>query len=145
MGHDWKRWFDGYARDWRAGALTSVAARYAPRFQAIKPGKSATYRNDESFVAWLDQVQRFHQQAGLSSVEIVTLQLTPMGPMFAMVSVLWAVRFEQRSTLRIQFEISYLVSGHATDTPQIVSVISHIDQREAMVANGLFRQEATAG
>jgi hypothetical protein len=101
-------------------------------FQAIKPGKNAAYPNDEGFLRWLDGVRDFHLAAGLESVEIVTLHVAPLGESQTLVSVVWAVRFEKRSTLRIQFEISYVLSGIDTDHPKILSVISHADQRAAM-------------
>lgn len=134
MGHDWKRWFEGYAADWAAGEIDAVSARYAPNFLTSKPGKSAVYHNDQTFLSWLESVRRFHLSSGLERVEIVTIREAILGEYHALVSVLWAVRFHKTLALRIQFEISYVLSTGAIDrdTPHILSIISHEDQRAAM-------------
>ena len=132
MTHDWKKWFEGYATDWTRGDYEAVSARYAPLFQAVKPGKNAVYPNDAGFRRWLERVQAFHLEAGLESVEIVTTRASNLGNAHAVVTVSWAVRFEKRSSLRIQFDISYLLSDTHTDTPRILNIVSHEDQRAAM-------------
>jgi hypothetical protein len=140
MGHDWKRWFEGYAADWASGEVEAVAARYAPSFLVSKPGKSAFYSNDRSLVAWLERVRDFHVRSGLERVEIVTVREVPLGEYHALVSVLWAVRFQKTQLLRIQFEISYTMSTRSLDTdgPLILSILSHEDQREAMRRYGIL-------
>jgi hypothetical protein len=132
MAHDWKKWFEGYAADWVEGNYDAVAARYAPLFQAVKPGKNAVYPSDAGFRRWLERVRGFHLEAGLEKVEIVTTHTTNVGASHALVSVTWAVRFEKRSSLRIQFSISYLLGDVDGDTPRILAIISHEDQRAAM-------------
>jgi hypothetical protein len=130
MARDWKRWFEGYAADWQAGEVEAVAARYAPLFMVVKPGKSSAYANDERFTAWLDRVRGFHLEAGLERVEVVTFRETTLGDHHALVSVTWAVRFERTAALRIQFDISYVLS--LGEQPAIVSAVSHEDQRQTM-------------
>ncbi|MEZ4237153.1 MAG: hypothetical protein R3F59_13560 [Myxococcota bacterium] len=128
---DWKWWFEGYADDWASGELQAVAARYGSQFLSAKPGKRAVYDNDQGFVDWLDRVRGFHADAGLEKVEVVTLREHSLGAHHLLVSVLWAVRFAKHRSLRIQFEISYLL-GLDEDGPHILSIVSHEDQREAM-------------
>lgn len=132
MAHDWKKWFEGYAADWTRGEYEAVAARYAPLFQTVKPGKNAVYPNDTGFRRWLERVRGFHVEAGLERVEIVTTRTANLGNHHALVTVSWAVRFEKRSSLRIQFDISYLLSETDTDAPRILTLVSHEDQRAAM-------------
>jgi hypothetical protein len=140
MSHDWKKWFEGYAADWASGEVQGVAARYAPTFLVSKPGKSAVYNNDPGFVTWLDRVRDFHVRSGLERVEIVTVREVPLGEYHALVSVLWAVRFQKTQLLRIQFEISYTMSTRSleSDGPLILSILSHEDQREAMRRYGIL-------
>lgn len=140
MGRDWKRWFEGYADDWAAGEVQAVADRYAERFMTIKPGKAAVYPNDAGMLGWLEQVRGFHLESGLEKVEVVTVRDVPLGEHFVLVSVLWAVRFEKISTLRIQFEISYTLAVTPTDdSARILTIVSHEDQRVAMRRHSLLR------
>lgn len=134
---DWKRWFEGYAADWANGELSAVAARYAERFTNTKPGKRAVYANDQGFVDWLDRVGGFHHDAGLEKVEVVTLREMALGAHHHLVSVLWAVRFAKQRSLRIQFEISYLLALDEGG-PKILTIVSHEDQREAMRRHGVL-------
>jgi hypothetical protein len=136
MARDWKRWFEGYAADWQGGNVEAVAARYAPLFQFVKPGKSAAYRNDARFLEWLHDVRGFHVDAGLERVEVVTYRETTLGEHHALVSVTWAVRFQRTAALRIQFDISYLLT--LGEQPTIVSYVSHEDQRRTMQRYGLL-------
>lgn len=140
MGQDWKRWFEGYASDWASGEVQAVAARYAPLFFTSKPGKSAVYHNDGRLISWLERVRDFHLASGLERVEVVTLREVELGEHLALVTVLWAVRFQKTMALRIQFEISYVMSLRTLerDTPTIQSILSHEDQREAMRRYGLL-------
>jgi hypothetical protein len=136
MALDWKRWFEGYAGDWRAGEITSVAARYAPTFLVSKPGKSAVYQNDDGFLRWLDRVRGHHVDWGLERVEVVTLRSEALGDHHELVTVTWAVRFQRTAALRIQFDISYLLIR--AEDPRILTIVSHEDQRAAMTRYGLL-------
>lgn len=138
MARDWKRWFEAYASDWSSGAVIEVADKYGERFMNIKPGKTAVYPNDAGFLRWLERVRGFHLESGLEKVEVVTLRDVPLGEHHVLVSVLWAVRFEKQSTLRIQFEISYVIQLEDPDHPRIVTIVSHEDQRVAMRRHALL-------
>jgi len=135
VGHDWKRWFEGYAADWQAGEVEAVAERYAPVFLTATPSKAATYPNNERFLGWLRGVGAWHLDAGLERVEVVTVREQPLGEHHALVSVIWAIGFRKTGAHRIQFEISYLLTG---EPPRILTLLSHHDQRAAMRRYGVL-------
>lgn len=135
MGHDWKRWFEGYASDWQTGEVAAVADRYAPVFMTASPTKTATYQNDERFRAWLRGVGEWHSASGLERVEVVTTREQPLGDHHVLVSVIWAIGFRKTGAQRIQFEISYLLTG---EPPRILTLLSHHDQRAAMRHYGVL-------
>jgi hypothetical protein len=84
---------------------------YAPSFIVGGPGGSASFVNDERFVAWLEQVFAFNREHGMHALEVVCDRL-------------------------VEFRISYLLE-HTTET-KILAYVSEADQAAEMKKLGLL-------
>lgn len=129
--------FNDYAAVSLGPEPENLARFYAPSFLAAGPKGSATFDNDDAFLAWLRQVHDFNAQSGMTAMEAVGVDETPMGDDFVMATVRWASRFRQTGDEPIEFEISYVL--HLTDAgARIVAYISHEDQEAVMTQRGLL-------
>jgi hypothetical protein len=132
-----RRLFEEYASTSLGPAPEELARFYGDSFLVAGPGGSAAFQNDDQFLAWLSQVHEFNEQAGMRSLEVVSVAETPVSHEYSLVRVEWGARFLKTGDELIQFEISYLLRL-TQETPKIVAYISHEDQEEVMKARGLL-------
>jgi hypothetical protein len=135
MTHDWNAWFRGYSADAEHVDPTALAARYGAAFLAASPAGSATFPNDDAFLAWLRAVREGNVAAGLLSMGVASTREVPLGPAFALVTVTWEARFRATGDRPIRFEVSYLVT--TGESPKVLAFVSHEDQEDAMRRAGI--------
>lgn len=133
---DLRQFFEEYAQHSfrQPQALTSF---YAADFIAAGPQGSRSYRNDDKFVEWLDQMETFNKQTGLTGMQVEAVREIPMGEAFTMATVTWAATYKKTGDQPITFDISYCIS-FVEDTPRIILFISHEDQESVMKEKGLL-------
>jgi hypothetical protein len=129
--------FDAYSEASTTSDPAVLASHYADAFIASGPTGSATFKNDEQFLAWLGQVCEFNQHVGMGSLEVVSIHETPISDHHAFATVEWGARFEKTGDERICFEISYLLR-FSEGKPLILAYISHEEQEEVMKARGII-------
>ncbi|MBL0940369.1 MAG: hypothetical protein IBJ03_15850 [Gemmatimonadaceae bacterium] len=133
-----REFFDRYASLSLGAEPEQLAELYDTNFLAAGPKGSATFTNDENFLAWLREVRDFNAESGMKLMAVAAVSdSTSVGPDFSLVTVEWAATFERTGDDPIQFSISYLLRD-ADGTLKIAAYISHEDQEEAMQANGLL-------
>jgi hypothetical protein len=116
---------------------TALVSRYADSFVFSGPSGSASFKNDEQFLAWLVQVHEFNQNAGMQSLEVVSVHHVPLGDHHAFATVEWGARFQKTGDELICFSISYLLR-FSDGSPLILAYVSHEDQEEVMRKRGLL-------
>ncbi len=129
--------FEGYARASMASNSQALASHYADDFIVSSREGSGAFKNDERFLSWLRGVFDFNRRVGMQSLEVASLDETPISDHHALVTVEWATTFKKSGDERICFEISYLVRL-AANQPRILAYVSHEDQEEAMKSKGLI-------
>lgn len=128
--------FDSYARANDQNDLTVIADFYAENFIAGGPNGNAAFKNDKTFVKWLQQVQEFNRQSGMEQMHIVDYKETPISKDYIMTSIKRGTRFHKTGEELITFDISYFL--YIKTAPKIVMYISHLDQEELMKEKGLL-------
>jgi hypothetical protein len=131
-----KPFFEAYSEASMSSDAAVLANHYADAFLASGPTGSAAFKNDEQFLSWLRQVHEFNQHVGMRSLEVVSVDGTPIGDHHAFATVEWGARFEKTGDERICFEISYLLR-FSEEEPLILAYVSHQDQEEVMKAHGV--------
>jgi hypothetical protein len=114
-----------------------LAEFYDASFLAAGPKGGAAFRNDETFLAWLQDVHAFNVRSGMTSMTVDGVSETPVGAGYTLVTADWAATFQRTGESPIRFTISYLLR-QSEGTPKIAAYISHEDQEDAMRANGLL-------
>jgi len=128
--------FDKYARANDQNDLTVIADFYAENFIAGGPKGSSAFKNDQTFIKWLQQVQEFNKETGMGQMHIVEYKEAPISEDYRMVSIKWGTRFHKTGEELITFDISYFL--YVKTAPKIVMYISHLDQEELMKEKGLL-------
>lgn len=133
----WRRFFEAYAKASNGADVHAIAESYAENFIAAGPKGSASFKNDDNFLDWLQQVQAFNKQTGLESLKVAEVEEIPVSREYVMIKVTWNAVFQKLPGTPISFEISYIVQ-QTGDKPEIVMYISHNDQETVMKAKGLI-------
>jgi len=128
--------FDSYARANDQNDLTVIADFYAENFIAGGPNGNSAFKNDQTFIKWLQQLQEFNRETGMEQMHIVDYKETPISEDYTMTSIKWGARFHKTGKELITFDISYFL--YIKTTPKIVMYISHLDQEELMKEKGLL-------
>lgn len=134
---DWTAFFRDYAEANRAQDAARVAAFYADGFLVAAPTGSSTFKNDDAFHAWLDQLFRFNEQVGMQSLDVAGTRASTLNELYQLVVVDWIARFRKLGEEPVPFRITYIVSLVDGGRPKIVGYISHEDQAEVMKRHGL--------
>ena len=128
--------FEGYAAASLRGDAKVVADHYAGEFIVSGRERSAAYRKDESFLAWLRGVFERNRAIGMASLEVASIHEHRIDDHHAVVTVEWSATFEKTGEERIHFSISYLLRL-AERMPLILAYVTHEDEGELMKAKGL--------
>jgi hypothetical protein len=132
-----EQFFRDYGRAAMGDDPAAIAAFYAESFLVAGPQGSATFPNDDQFLAWLRRLHDFNRQAGMLSMEPVAVAGTAVAPGYDLARVTWGARFQKTGDELIRFAITYIIR-HTDQGPKLIAYISHEDQEEAMRAHGLL-------
>ena len=137
-GHSsFEEFFRRYAASMMGMDVGAVAAAYAPSFFVAGPRGSGTFANDGNFIGWLENVRRSNQDAGMTSIEPLSLQEEWLSDTHALVTVNWGSTFAKTGGRTIAFKITYVMQRLGGPW-QILGYISHTDQEEEMREMGLI-------
>jgi hypothetical protein len=123
--------FETYAEVSMAGDAARLASFYAPTFIVAGPQGSAGFPNDRDFLRWLRGVFAFNRRAGMTSMQVVTLNEARLSDTHATANVTWGTRFAKTSDLLIEFDITYLLEDLGSGR-KILAYVSHKDQEDEM-------------
>ena len=132
-----ERFFHEYASLSRGEEPEKLAAFYEESFLVAGPSGGATFKNDQSFLAWLRDMRTFNAQTGMTSMTAGEIFETPVGAGYSLATVTWAATFAKTGDTAIRFQISYLLRDTGTQL-KVAAYISHEDQQESMLAHGLL-------
>ena len=113
-----------------------LADLYDSSFLAAGPRGGAAFKNDESFLDWLRQMNEGNRKSGMTAMKVDEVE-TPLSDAYAIATVTWAATFRKTGDEPIRFRISYILR-QADDTLKVAGFISHEDQEDAMKAHGLL-------
>ncbi|WP_157977259.1 hypothetical protein [Taibaiella helva] len=88
-----KEFFESYGVISCSGDLKPLAGFYADSFMVAGPEGSAAFRNDESFVQWLEQLRQANERSGLKSMRIVAFNEFPISRQYKGAAVTWGAQF----------------------------------------------------
>nr|WP_295868203.1 hypothetical protein [uncultured Chitinophaga sp.] len=131
-----KAFFERYAAANNNNDLKGITGFYAENFIAAIPGNNGAFKNDDSFIEWLKQVEQFNRQTGMQSIEVVRLKETPISNGYTQATVTWGAKYEKTGDELLTFDISYFL--YLNGAPKIIMYISHEDQNELMKQKGLL-------
>lgn len=131
-----KTFFERYAAANNNNDLKSITAFYAENFIAAVPQNNGAFKNDDSFIRWLEQVEQFNRQTGMQHMQVVRIKEIPISNEYTQATVTWGVKFKKTGDELITFDISYFL--YLKDGPKIIMYISHEDQDDLMKAKGLL-------
>ncbi len=136
-GNTLRSFFDQYAKATNQMKASTIAGFYADNFIAAGPKGNMTFRNDEKFLQWLNQLKEFNQQTGMGDMRIVNYTESPVSEHYKMVVIEWGVTFQKTGDELITFSITYFVDVTGK-MPRIIMYISHLDQEDFMRSKGLL-------
>ncbi|QJB30574.1 hypothetical protein HF324_04070 [Chitinophaga oryzae] len=131
-----KAFFERYAAANNNNDLNSIAGFYAESFIAAAPQGNGAFKNDDSFIRWLEQVEQFNRQTGMRHLQVVNIKEMPISTGYTQATVTWGAKFEKTGDELITFDISYFL--YLTGGPKIIMYISHEDQEVVMRQKGLL-------
>ncbi|HYF70494.1 MAG TPA: hypothetical protein VD884_20295 [Ohtaekwangia sp.] len=134
---DVKEFFKDYASASLTGKANQVAAFYAQQFMATTKDNSATFENDQKFIAWLNSVFEFNKKFGLQKMEVKHVDSLSIGEYFYKVTVTWETVFAKRPDEKMNFNIHYILN-RVDGNFKIVLYISEEDQEELMKSKGIL-------
>lgn len=130
-------YFEGYARVSLGPDPEKLADFYDASFLAAGPKGGAAFTNDESFRAWLREVQAFNARSGMASLAVEGVGETPVSAAYLLATVTWAATFRRTGDTPIRFSISYLLRTSG-ESLKVAAYVSHEDQEDVMRAHGLL-------
>lgn len=131
------QFFNDYATTSFGPEPEKLAAFYGDGFLVAAPQGSATFKNDEQFLAWLRQVHEFNQATGMTSMKVFAIEEHRLSDLFTVATVEWGATFQKTRDDLITFKISYILQGQG-GTFKVLGYLSHEDQMAAMQAHGLL-------
>jgi hypothetical protein len=132
-----REFFRGYSLASLGPEPERLADLYDASFLAAGPKGGAAFKNDESFLAWLRQVNAGNRQSGMTAMEVDEVVETPLSDAYSIATVTWAATFRKTGDEPIRFRISYILR-QTDDTLKVAAYISHEDEEEAKKAHGLL-------
>jgi hypothetical protein len=130
---------EAFFRDYAAASMSpdaaSLAPFYAGSFIAAGPAGSAAFQNDERFIEWLRGVHDFNANAGMQTLDVVSVHESRISDQYTLATVEWSAGFRSLHD-PARFRISYLLQ--LTDRPQVLAYIAHEDQETVMRELGLL-------
>jgi hypothetical protein len=117
--------------------VEGTAAAFADCFVAANPRGVACGQNDGRFRAAIPQGWEFYRRTGMTSMEIVLIQVTPLDEIHAMARVRWDSRYRKPDGQeeQIGFEVIYLLQIR-DGVPKIFAYITG-DEEKALREKGL--------
>lgn len=132
-----EEFFRRYASLAFAEEPAKLAELYDASFLAAGPKGGATFKNDESFLAWLRELHAFNAKVGMTSLTFSEIHEVPVGGGYSLATVTWAAAFERTGSVPVRFKISYLLRETEPHL-KVAAYVSHEDQEDVMRAHGLL-------
>jgi hypothetical protein len=131
-----KNFFEKYSSVSLQTNLENHADLYANEFIAAGPSGSAAFKNDGKLLDWLKQVHDFNKKIGMESVQVMSVQSSPIGITYSFATVEWGAKFKKTGEEVIHFETSYLLQ-FVENEPKMLAYIDHEDQHQVMKKRGI--------
>ena len=133
-----KLFFEEYANSSLNKKATDVAGFYAQNFMAVSRTESMSFKNDEKFIVWLDEIFEFNKKVGLQQMSVQKISSENIGEKFYKVTVTWSLTFAARPQHNIDFDIHYILKEIGKSF-EILLYISEQDQEELMKKHGVIK------
>ncbi|MBV9183099.1 MAG: hypothetical protein JO356_17490 [Acidobacteria bacterium] len=125
-----RRFFDVYEKANADFDVQQLAGCYADVFMFAGPARVQTVKK-EDFLKVLPRRKEFFKSAGLVSSTIATLDVSKLDSKYAMVKIVWRMRFERSAGKAIDSEISATyILAEAAHGFEIIFQIDHQDLTE---------------
>ena len=117
--------------------VEGTAAAFADCFVAANPQGVACGRNDSRFHVAIPQGWEFYRRMGMTSMEIVSIHVTPLDEIHTMAKVRWNSRYRMQGGReeQIAFDVIYLLQIR-DGVPKIFAYITG-DEERALREKGL--------
>lgn len=129
--------FEEYAKASMNQKTSEVAKFYAQDFIAASKTESISFKNDEKFIDWLNEVFEFNKKVGLQKMKVQKIVPHKLGENFCKVTVTWSVIFSAKPDEDINFDIHYVLK-EVGKSFEILLYISEQDQEELMKQKGIL-------
>lgn len=129
--------FTAYARaslDNNAGAISKC---YAENFIAAGPAGSMCYKNDEKFLAWLENMFQVNRKIGMQDMQLINVTTSPIGEYYTSALVRWGATYLKDLNNLIEFEITYILQ-HLNNNYKIIMYITHENEEEVLKEKGII-------
>lgn len=121
--------FERYAAVSLHGQPAELAALYGSGYVIAGPKGAYGGLNDESFLGWLEAVQKGNSMTALRPARVSAPHA--VGPNHSLVTVDWAATFGEKE---VEFTIAYLLENEG---PRIIGYVSYEDEAERKEQEGL--------
>ncbi|MBZ4191898.1 hypothetical protein [Niabella beijingensis] len=132
-----RAFFENYAAANDKNDLSLLTTMYAADFIAAGPEGHAVFKNDESFLEWLQQLQQQQLRSGLQQLRILRFAEARISDSYSQVSITWGAVFEKTGEEPVPFDITYYVHL-SREGPRIIMYISHEDEAVLRKEKGLL-------
>ena len=116
----------------------AVADSFTPCVIAANPAGVSCRENDAKLLETIQQGFVFYRSIGTQSMNVTSLDITPLDDYHAMVKVFWNSRYlkQDNSEIQIDFDLIYLLS-FTEKTPKIFAYIVG-DEQQVLREHGLL-------
>ncbi|MGF6847030.1 hypothetical protein QFZ51_002265 [Chitinophaga sp. W3I9] len=129
--------FTTYGRASLGNDTSIIASCYAENFMAAGPSGSMTFKNDEKFTQWLEEMFKFNHKVGMQEMKVIKVETSPMGKYYTRALVRWGAVFSKNPEEVIEFEITYILH-HLNDALKIIMYISHENEEDVLKEKGII-------
>lgn len=129
--------FEEYAKASMNQRTSEVAKFYAQDFIAASKTESLSFKNDEKFIEWLNEIFEFNKKVGIQQMRVQKIVSQKLGEYFCKATVTWSVTFSAKPDEDINFDIHYVLR-EVGKSFEILLYISEEDQEELMKQKGVL-------
>ncbi|SKC99272.1 hypothetical protein SAMN05660461_1429 [Chitinophaga ginsengisegetis] len=129
--------FTAYGRASLANDAEIIANCYAENFMAAGPSGNMTFKNDEKFTQWLEEMFKFNRKIGMQEMKVIKVETSPMGEYYTRALVRWGAVYSKNTSEIIEFEITYILY-HVNDALKIIMYVSHENEEDVLKEKGII-------
>lgn len=129
--------FTAYGRASLSNDTSIIARCYAENFIAAGPSGSMTYKNDEKFSQWLEDMFKFNRKVGMQEMKVIKVETSPIGQYYTRALVRWGAVYSKNIDETIEFEITYILY-HVNDELKIIMYVSHENEEDVLKEKGII-------